>query len=85
MDPVFRKLTQVHNLKPYLFKIHFNIIIQFKPKYPNGLFVSGFSTKSLYVFFTPHVCYMFRPPNPPLIDHSSNILWTVQIMTLLTV
>jgi hypothetical protein len=52
----------------------------------NGLFPSGFPTKTLYTFsLLSHVCHMSRPLHFPWFDVSNDIWGWVQIMKFLIV
>ena len=46
---------------------------------PNGLFPSGFPTKTLYTY-PPHTCYMPRQSHSSRFYHTNNIGWAVQII-----
>jgi hypothetical protein len=52
------------------------------PGLPNGLFPSGFSTKTQYMLL-PHLCYMPRPSHSSRFYHLYNMGWGVKIMKLL--
>jgi hypothetical protein len=45
---ILSHMNSVHTFKYHLFKIHFNIIIQTKPRFPSGIFPSDFPTNTLY-------------------------------------
>ena len=51
---------------------------------PSGLFLSGFSAKTLYtLLLSPHTRYMPRPSHSSGFDHPNNIWWRVQVTKLL--
>ena len=49
---------------------------------PSDLFPSGFPTKTLYVFFPFHTCYMLRPSHLPRRNHLYSIWLMLQILKL---
>ena len=49
---------------------------------PSDLFPSGFPTKTLYLFFSFHTCYVLRPSHLPRRNHLYNIWLTLQILKL---
>jgi len=51
---------------------------------PNGLFSSGFPTKTPYAsLLCPNTCYTPSPSHPSGFDHPKNTGWAVQIIRLL--
>ena len=51
---------------------------------PSGLFLTGFQTKTLYVFlFSSHTCHVIRPSHLPSSDHPNNTWWGTQAIELL--
>jgi hypothetical protein len=51
---------------------------------PNGLIPSGFPIKIfLCMFHVSHTCYMPRLSHANLFDHTNNVWWNVQFMTLI--
>lgn len=76
--PIPSQVNPVHNLTPCFVKIHFNIILE--PMSPNWSFIRLEFCND----FLPLPC-MLRAPSISfsLIDHPSNIHFTLQIMKLL--
>jgi hypothetical protein len=53
-----KKLNQGHAFSPYLFKIHFNIILPSRPEYKGSFLYAGVSTNIMYAFLiSPYVLY----------------------------
>jgi len=60
-----------HLPTPFLFKIHSNIILPFTPRSSNGLFLSGFPNKILYIF-SSLPCMLHVPPiHPRFVERTS--------------
>ena len=79
------QINPVHGSPSHFLKIHLNIILSAMPGFPSGLFPSGFPTKTLYIRFLPHTCYMPRPSHSSQFDHTNNIWRAVQIVKLLSI
>jgi len=66
--PIYTRTS--HFLKIYIFILSSRLRLGL----PNGLFPSGFPTKTLYTsLLSPHTCYMHRPYYSSRFDHSNFI------------
>jgi hypothetical protein len=70
-------MSQTQPKPPFLFKIHFNIILQSTPGLSIGPSSSRLPTKPCM-----YPCYMPRPSDPWFV-HRNDIWWPVQIIRLL--
>jgi hypothetical protein len=58
--PVLSQMNPVHTLTPYFLKIHFIIVLHLLLGLESSHFPSGFPTKIVHAFSSPHACYMPR-------------------------
>jgi len=70
---ILNHIDPIHALKAHFLKIHLNIILQFMPGHPSGLFPWGFPTKTLY---TP-LLSPIRATCPAHIMLLDLITWTI--------
>jgi hypothetical protein len=65
------QMNLVQVVTSYLFKIHFNIILQSTSS--RSLVLSGLATKIIYIYIyisqNSHECYVLRLSRPPCLDH----------------
>ena len=50
---------------------------------PDGLYPSGFPTKTCTILSPPHICYVPHPAYSSWFQHSNNIWWRLQTMKLI--
>jgi hypothetical protein len=65
------QINPVYALPPFYLKIHYNIILPSSLRLPGGLFPSGFTTKTLYVFLLSSTCHI-------LLDLTTRLIFVKQ-------
>jgi hypothetical protein len=71
--PIQSHMNPVHSLRPYSFKIHFNIILPSMSR--TSVWSPPFRPsiqELVLIFLLPHACYTPCPPNTPSFDYPYN-------------
>jgi hypothetical protein len=81
--PILSQINPIRSLSNFLYKISSILSSQLHVGLNNFLFLSGFATKSTFIYlFHSHLYYIPHPPHPPLLDHPNNIWIEAEIMKL---
>jgi hypothetical protein len=81
--PILSQINPVHTIPFHISKIYFNIIHTTPLVLPSGFLPSGFPTNILYIFISPHWCYVPCPSHPPWFENSNYNWRRVWVMKLL--